>query len=97
MSRNVNKIFFADLEILDLTNLTHCLTIIQYQTIRTSNAGFAQCEDYSATQGRFHLIRIRINLTKLSHCPDLMLTNLYIFQMATLKRLVRPVGPDEDH
>ena len=31
MSRNVNKIFFADLEILDLTNLTHCLTISQYQ------------------------------------------------------------------
>ena len=29
MSRNVNKIFFADLEIQDLTNLTHCLSPIQ--------------------------------------------------------------------
>ena len=28
MSRNVNKIFFADLEILDLTNPTHCLGVL---------------------------------------------------------------------
>ena len=34
MSRNVNKIFFADLEILDLTNLTHCLSIIQQETFK---------------------------------------------------------------
>ena len=57
MSRNVNKIFFADLEILDLTNLTHCLGVLLSLNTRQAGHQNSVCRhSESSNARRFHAI-----------------------------------------
>ena len=72
MSRNVNKIFFADLEILDLTNPTHCLGVLL--SLNTRQSGHQKSPVASwilhLREGFKHFSKLSsVNLT---HCPDLM-------------------------